>query len=333
MEAQNRLQPTRKDRRLSIEKPPVGATGAVAPPHNLPPRSDLSIIPYMNQPHDLRTVSRKVTKGSGSNFYYAFLSLPKPKREAIYAIYAFCRLSDDLVDEVETGGDPVAALTRWRKELDAYFQEGLGPPIIAAVGQAARRFNIPKAYFEELLDGMEMDLTRARYATFEQLYAYCYRVASVVGLICIEIFGYTNPRTKEYAERMGIAFQLTNILRDLAVDARQGRIYLPQDELKRFGYSEDDLLAGRHNEAFVELMRFQCERARDYFRAAAVALPAEDKRSLLAAEIMRAIYYRLLLKIERLRYNVFAGNIALPKTQKLLLAGGLWLRSTLTPWQ
>ncbi|HLC21942.1 MAG TPA: presqualene diphosphate synthase HpnD, partial [Candidatus Methylomirabilis sp.] len=261
----------------------------------------------MNQSDDLGTVSRKVTKGSGSNFYYAFLFLPKPKREAIYAVYAFCRLSDDLVDEVKAGGDPAEALSRWRKELDTHFENSIGPPVIAAVGQAARRFEIPKVYFKELLDGMEMDLTRARYATFEELYSYCYRVASVVGLICIEIFGYTNPRTRTYAEQLGIAFQLTNILRDLAIDAKRGRIYLPQDELKRFGYSEEDLLAGRYNGAFVELMRFQCERARNYFRAASVGLPEEDRRSLLAAEIMRAIYYRLLLKIEQLRYNVFQG--------------------------
>jgi phytoene synthase len=286
----------------------------------------------MNQQDDLRAVSRQVTKGSGSNFYYAFLFLPKPKREAIYAIYAFCRLSDDLVDEHKAGGDPAAALTRWRKELDTSFRDNVGHPIIVAVGQAARRFNIPKVYFEELLTGMEMDLTHARYATFEELYAYCYRVASVVGLICIEIFGYTNQRTKAYAEQLGIAFQLTNILRDLAADAKRGRTYLPQDELRQFGYSEDELLAGRYNDAFVELMRFQCERARDYFRAASAALPAEDKRSLLAAEIMRATYYRLLLKIEQQRYNVFQGDIALPKSQKLFLAGGLWLRSTLTSW-
>lgn len=286
----------------------------------------------MNQSDDLGTVSRKVTKGSGSNFYYAFLFLPKPKREAIYAVYAFCRLSDDLVDEVKAGGDPAEALSRWRKELDTHFENSIGPPVIAAVGQAARRFEIPKVYFKELLDGMEMDLTRARYATFEELYSYCYRVASVVGLICIEIFGYTNPRTRTYAEQLGIAFQLTNILRDLAIDAKRGRIYLPQDELKRFGYSEEDLLAGRYNGAFVELMRFQCERARNYFRAASVGLPEEDRRSLLAAEIMRAIYYRLLLKIEQRRYNVFQGDIALPKSHKLFLAGGLWLRSTLTSW-
>ena len=130
----------------------------------------------MNQQDDLRAVSREVTKGSGSNFYYAFLFLPKPKREAIYAIYAFCRLSDDLVDEHKTGGDPAAALTRWRKELDASFRDNVGHPIIVAVGQAARRFNIPKVYFEELLTGMEMDLTHARYATFEELYAYCYQI-------------------------------------------------------------------------------------------------------------------------------------------------------------
>jgi len=278
-------------------------------------------------------VSRRVTKASGSNFYYAFLFLPKPKREAIYAVYAFCRLSDDLVDEVKAGGDPAAALTRWRQELDTDFHGGARHPVIAAVGQAARRFTIPKTYFQELLNGMEMDLTRTRYATFEELYSYCYRVASVVGLICIEIFGYRNPGTKTYAERLGIAFQLTNILRDLALDARRGRIYLPQDELKRFGYTEDELLAGRYNDAFVELMRFQCGRTRDFFRAASAALPAEDTRPLLAAEIMRAIYYRLLIKIERERYDVFKGEIALGKSRKLFLASGLWLRSALTSWQ
>ena len=154
-----------------------------------------------------------------------------------------------------------------------------------------------------------------------------------MGLICIEIFGYRNPGTKTYAERLGIAFQLTNILRDLALDARRGRIYLPQDELKRFGYTEDELVAGSCNDAFVELMRFQCGRTRDFFRAASAALPAEDRRSLLAAEIMRAIYYRLLIKIERARYDVFKGEIALGKSRKLFLASGLWLRSALGSWQ
>ncbi|MDE2058628.1 MAG: presqualene diphosphate synthase HpnD [candidate division NC10 bacterium] len=286
----------------------------------------------MNQMSDLRTNSRTITKQSGSNFYYAFLFLPKPKREALYAVYAFCRLSDDLVDESQTEADPAAALTRWRKALDTHFEDGVDSPVITAIGQAARRFHIPKIYFEELLNGMEMDLTRARYTTFEELYPYCYRVASIVGLICIEIFGYTNSQTKTYAEQLGIAFQLTNILRDVGVDAQRGRIYLPQDELKRFGYSEEELLAGRYNHAFTELMRFQCERARGFFRAASAALPAEDERSLLAAEIMRAIYYRLLLRIEAQQYDVFHGNITIGKPRKLLLAGGLWLRSALNLW-
>ncbi|MBI2883591.1 MAG: presqualene diphosphate synthase HpnD [Candidatus Methylomirabilis oxyfera] len=283
----------------------------------------------MNQVDDFRTNSRTITKQSRSNFYYAFLFLPKPKREALYAVYAFCRLSDDLVDELKAGVNPADALTRWRKALDACLDDGVDSPIITAVGHAARRFHIPKVYFEELLNGMEMDLTRARYATFEELYPYCYRVASIVGLICIEIFGYTNPLTKRYAEQLGIAFQLTNILRDVGVDAQRGRIYLPQDELQRFGYSEEELLAGRYNSAFVELMRFQCERARGFFRTASAALTAEDERSLLAAEIMRAIYYRLLLRIEAQRYDVFRGDITLSKPRKLLLAGGLWLRSSL----
>lgn len=286
----------------------------------------------MNQVDDLQTNSRTITKQSGSNFYYAFLFLPKPKREALYAVYAFCRLSDDLVDELKAGVNPADALTRWRKALDACLDDGVDSPIMTAIGQAARRYHIPRSYFEELLNGMEMDLTRARYATFEELYPYCYRVASIVGLICIEIFGYTNPLAKTYAEQLGIAFQLTNILRDVGVDAQRGRIYLPQDELRRFGYSEEELLAGCYNEPFRELMRFQCERARGFFRAASAALTAEDERSLLAAEIMRAIYYRLLLKIEAEQYDVFHGNITIGKPRKLLLAGGLWLRSALSPW-
>ena len=285
----------------------------------------------MNHVDHHQVDSRSITKKSQSNFYYAFLFLPKPKRDALYAVYAFCRLSDDLVDETQAGVNPADALTHWRKALDGYLDDSVDSPIIAAIGQAARRFTIPKIYFEELLNGMEMDLMRARYATFEDLYPYCYRVASIVGLICIEIFGYTNPLTKTYAEQLGIAFQLTNILRDVGVDAQRGRIYLPQDELRRFGYSEEELLAGRYNRAFVELMRFQCERAQGFFRAAAAALTAEDKRSLLAAEIMRAIYYRLLLRIEAQQYDVFRADISIGKPRKLLLAGGLWLRSALSP--
>ncbi len=311
---------------MSIEKHGISRS----PKAQLPIAADLSIIPPMARPGDAHTIARLVTKGSGSNFYYAFRFLPKAKREAIFAVYAFCRLSDDLVDQSKAGGDPKSALSRWRRELDGYFHNGASHPVIVAVGETARRFNIPKQYFEELLAGMEMDLTCTRYATFEDLYPYCYRVASVVGLICIEIFGYTNPRTKEYAEALGVAFQLTNILRDLAGDAERGRIYVPLDELIRFGYGEDQLLAGVYNEAFVDLMRFQCQRARRYFRAAAAALPSEDRRSLVAAEIMSAIYYRLLQEIEQQRYNVFGAQIALPRSRKLLLAGGVWVRSILT---
>lgn len=285
----------------------------------------------MNQAEHPQVNSRSITKQSQSNFYYAFLFLPKPKRDALYAVYAFCRLSDDLVDDTQAGVNPTDALSHWRKALDRYLDDRVDSPVIAAIGQAARRYNIPKTYFDELLNGMEMDLIRARYATFEDLYPYCYRVASIVGLICIEIFGYTNPLTKTYAEQLGIAFQLTNILRDVGVDAQRGRIYLPQDELRRFGYSEEELLAGRYNRAFAELMRFQCERARGFFQAASAALTVEDKRSMLAAEIMRAIYYRLLLRIEAQQYDVFRGNITIGKPRKLLLAGGLWLQSALSP--
>jgi phytoene synthase len=189
------------------------------------------------------------------------------------------------------------------------------------------QFPIPKEYFEELIAGVEMDLTRARYPTFRELYEYCYRVAGVVGLMCIEIFGYRNPKAKDYAVNLGVALQLTNIIRDLRGDADRGRIYLPQDELARFGYGEEELLRGAYTPAFEALMRFAGSRARQYFDHARLLLAAEDRRSLVAAEIMGAIYSRLLDRIEASCYRVFDRTMAVPTAHKLWIALSIWVRS------
>ncbi len=286
-----------------------------------------------------RNFSRALTKASRSNFYYAFLFLPKPKREALYAVYAFCRVTDDLVDEVlstaaggsqavagapASAGTPLERLKAWRAELDACFRGEATHPVTQRLAEVIPAFRIPRGYFEELLNGVEMDLTKFRYATFAELQQYCYRVAGVVGLMCIEIFGYRQPATRVYAEHLGTAFQLTNILRDLAADAERGRIYLPQEDLRRFGYSEEDLLEGRATPAFSNLMRFEVERARQFYATAGAFLPAEDRRTMLAAEIMAAIYRRILDRIEAGGYNVFSDRIRLSDAHRLWLAVACW---------
>jgi phytoene synthase len=272
------------------------------------------------------TYCHNLTRRARTNFYYAFVFLPAPRREAIFSAYAFSRHTDDLVD-ARAEGDPSESLARWRAELDACYEGRPAHPITRRLAEILPRFPIPKQYFHDLIDGVEMDLTARRYETFEALYEYCYRVAAVIGLICIEIFGYTNPRTRDYAVSLGIALQLTNILRDLRADAEQGRVYLPQEDLRRFGYREEDLLLGLYNDAFRNLMAFECSRAREYYARAAALLPEEDRASLFSAEIMGRIYYRLLEKIERRRYDVFTRRIALSAPRKFGIALGLWTRS------
>ncbi|MBI2113707.1 MAG: phytoene/squalene synthase family protein [candidate division NC10 bacterium] len=301
-------------------------------------------------PSTARDISRALTRASRSNFYYAFLFLPKHKREALYAVYAFCRVTDDLVDETAAtpsghgqpaagtpppagipspAGTPVERLKTWREELEACFRGEATHPVTQRLAETIRTFRIPHGYFEELLNGVEMDLAKFRYATFAELQQYCYRVAGVVGLMCIEVFGYTNPMTRTYAQHLGTAFQLTNILRDLATDGERGRIYLPQEDLKRFGVTEADLLERRVTPAFLDLMRFEVGRARQFYAAARAALPAEDRRTMLAAEIMRAIYTRILDRIEGMGYDVFSRRIRLSDTQRLWLALRCWVRHRL----
>jgi phytoene synthase len=279
----------------------------------------------------LGSLSATLTRRSRSNFYYAFLTLPRPRREALYAVYAFCRTVDDVAD---LGQDPAAQraeLARWREDVARCFAPGPPPahPIARQLAEAVRTYPIPRAALEAIIEGCEMDLARVRFQRAEDLYPYCYRVASAVGLCCIEIFGYTDPRAREYAIQLGTALQLTNIIRDVGADARDGRVYLPQDDLKEFGVDEGALVAGRHDERFVRLMQHQAARARGFYAAAAAAYPVVDARSLVAAEIMGRIYHALLQEIEARRFAVFQERITLPTRRKVAIALRCWVAARL----
>ena len=270
-----------------------------------------------------------------TSFYYSFSLLPRDEREAMHSVYAFCRYADDIIDE-EDAAEPAEPslrtvrkrerLNRLRVEVERCYRGESRHPILMPLSTVVRRFQIPKQYFLMLLDGMEMDLVKDRYATFEDLREYCYRVASVVGLICIEIFGYQYEETKEYAVNLGIALQLTNILRDIKADAARGRIYLPLEDLHAFGYTEEDLMANRYNLPFIELMRYETRRAREFYGKARAALRADERKTMFAAEIMDAIYYRLLEKIELNEFNVYTRKkISVSTPHKLWIAVKLWL--------
>lgn len=279
-----------------------------------------------------------LTQPSKTNFYYSFSLLPRDEREAMHSVYAFCRYADDIVDEdekwvtdsiVEPGAEIARKrerLNRLRLEVERCYRGESRHPILLPLSAVVKRFRIPKQYFLTLLDGMEMDLVKNRYQTFDELREYCYSVASVVGLICIEIFGYRYEETKEYAVDLGIAMQLTNILRDIKPDAEKGRIYIPQQDMLAFGYSEEDLLANRYNLPLIELMRFETRRAREYYGKARAALRPDERKTMFAAEIMDAIYYRLLEKIELNEFNVFGEKkIKVRTSHKLWIAFKLWL--------
>jgi len=275
-----------------------------------------------------------LAKRSGSNFYYSFFFLPPDRRDAMHAVYAFCREVDSVVDEPEPGSNPHDRLARWREELASLYRterstvappvEALSPVMTCLRGHI-RRLGIPREYFDDIIAGVAMDLTIKRYATFRDLYQYCYRVASAVGLVCLKIFGARTPEAQTYAINLGVAFQLTNILRDLKTDGARGRIYLPTEDLTRFGYREQDLLAGAYTPAFVNLMEFECRRAQEYYRAAEAALPETDRRALVPAEIMRAIYHTILERIEARRYQVFNRRITLSPPHRLAVALRAWL--------
>ncbi len=279
----------------------------------------------------LGSLSATLTRRSRSNFYYAFLTLPRARRDALYAVYAFCRTIDDVADVGRDSGAQRAELARWRADVARCFEPGPPPvhPIARQLAAAVRTYPISRAALEAIIDGCEMDLERVRFETAEDLYPYCYRVASAVGLCCIEIFGYTDPRARDYAVKLGTALQLTNIVRDVGADARDGRVYLPQQDLRGFGVTEDDLVAGRYGERFVRLMEHQAARARQFYAAAAAAYPTADARSLIAAQIMGGIYRALLDEIEARRFAVLGERVTLPARRKIAIALRCWAAARL----
>lgn len=266
-----------------------------------------------------------LTKQSNTSFYYSFLLLPREKREAIHSVYAFCRYTDDIVDEESDDQRKVVLLRKWRMELGLALRGTSTYPILNQLSATARRFNIPVDHFYDLIRGVEMDLSKTRYETFEELKEYCSLVASSVGLMCRQIFGYKNESTRDYAAKLGIALQLTNILRDIKDDARRGRIYIPREDLRRFGCSEDDILNCRYTPEFVNLMRFEVKRASDYFDSARAALQDDDKYFFFAARIMWSIYAHTLHRIELRNYNVFERRISISKLLKFLITFRYWL--------
>jgi phytoene synthase len=267
---------------------------------------------------DVRS-AQQITRASKSNLALAFVALPKDRREDITTFYAFCRIVDDIADDpgptVETRQ---TQLNAWKKAITTPGEAE--PPLAPALRELIARRKIDPELFLEIIAGVEMDLHATRYATFGDLRLYCHRVASVVGLISIEIFGYQNPQTRNYALSLGIALQMTNIIRDVAIDYANGqRLYLPTGDLIHFGVTEADLAAKKYDERFVELMSFEAGRAQEFYGEAGRLLPPEDRRNMVAAEIMHTIYYRLLERMERDGFRVFNQRYALSKLEKMAI--------------
>jgi phytoene synthase len=263
---------------------------------------------------------------SGSSFYYSFLFLPPERRRAITALYAFCREVDDVVDECRDPGVAAATLAWWRGEVDALFAGRPQHPVTRALAALRPRFDLPREHLLEIIDGMEMDLTHTRYPDFGALSLYAYRVAGVVGLLAAEIFGRSDPRTLDYARDLGLAFQLTNIIRDVGEDARRGRIYLPLDELERFGVPAADILNARQTENFRRLMEFQIERAEQTYARAMAELPAADRPAQRPGLVMAAIYRALLEEIKRGGSLVLDRRTSLTPLRKLWIAWRTWVK-------
>ncbi len=262
---------------------------------------------------------------SGSSFYYSFLFLPPPRRRAITALYAFCREVDDVVDEVRETDVARAKLAWWRTEVANLFAGHPQHPVTRALAPFTAAYGLDAARLNEIIDGMEMDLTRHRYADFESLRLYCHRAAGVVGQLSASIFGYRNASTLDYAENLGLAFQLTNIIRDVGEDARRGRVYLPADELARHGLAAEDILQRRDGPAFRQLMALQADRAVAHYERAFAALAPEDRRDQRAGLIMAAIYRTLLDEIRRDGFPVLDRRIALTPLRKLWIAWKTWV--------
>jgi 15-cis-phytoene synthase len=281
--------------------------------------------------------SQAITRKSASNLALAFILLPKPKRDAMSALYAFCREVDDVADEEESPAEKRrAGLAAWRADLRRACDNGSPEfPVNRELQPVIREFRLRFELFDDLIKGCEMDLDTRRYQTYEQLALYCHRVASVVGLLSIEIFGYRNPACRDYAVHLGQALQLTNILRDVRTDAERGRIYLPLEALKAFDVTETEILGHEYSERFARLAASVAARAKNHYRLARETLPAEDRRAMVAAELMGSVYWRLLRKLEARQFNVLVPEpTRLSKPHKLALILQTWLRfatGTVTP--
>jgi phytoene synthase len=271
-----------------------------------------------------------ITRQSKSNLALAFVSLGRERKRDITIFYAFCRVIDDIADSTELSAiEKRVRLAKWRQLLHTAAQD---EPLLARdVRQLMAKYSLPLHMLEEIIAGVEMDLSTLRYATFEALRVYCYRVASAVGLVSIEIFGYRNPRCKEYAVELGLALQMTNIIRDVGKDLVNGRIYLPQEDLARFHYSESELAHRHYDERFLQLMEFQAQRARQFFANAASALPPEDRKAMTPAEIMGSVYRGLLRRIELDKFRVFEKEYRLNKVEKAGRIAAQLFKSFLNP--
>jgi phytoene synthase len=266
-------------------------------------------------------------KSSGSSFYNSFRFLPKDKRRAITALYAFCREVDDVVDECSDANVARTTLNWWRTEVAAIYNGKPQHPVCRALVPIVKQFKLAQEHLLEIIDGMEMDLDQPRYADFKSLQLYCYRVASVVGLLSVEIFGYTDRQTLKYAHDLGIALQLTNIIRDVGEDARRNRIYLPMDELRQFGVTPEDIQHARETKEFQKLMAFQIERAQHYYRQALNHLPAVDRKAQRTGLIMAEIYRATLDEVVASGCHVLKERVSLTQRYKLWLAFKAWLKN------
>ncbi len=253
--------------------------------------------------------------------------MPGEKREAMNTVYAFCRKTDDIVDdESKADKNKELELDEWEKELQLALRKNSKISLLNEVSKQIKKFNIPTEPFFDLINGMRIDLTKKRYETFDELKDYCYKAASTVGLMTIPIFGYKNNATRNYAKNLGIALQLTNILRDVKIDALQNRIYLPKEDLQKFNYTEDEILQNIYNDNFIRLMKFEAKRAKQFYAKANENLVAEDKGALFAARAMQHIYERLLQKIETENYNVYSKKINVSKRNKIFISLGVWAK-------
>jgi phytoene synthase len=266
------------------------------------------------------------TVQSGSSFYYSFLFLPPERRRAITALYAFCREVDDTVDECTDESIARIKLAWWRTEVSAMYKGNGTHPVMQALQPHLAVYDLQEKHLQAIIDGMEMDLNQSRYLDYPALKTYCWHVASVVGILSASIFGVTDKRTLEYAERLGLAFQLTNIIRDVGEDARKGRIYLPISELQQFGVTAADLLNARHSDKFEQLMKFQTDRAQKMYDEAFALLPQQDRRAQRPGLMMAAIYRAVLGEIERDQFKVLTQRTSLTPLRKLWLAWKTYIR-------